>query len=84
MDFEKGQKCTNCGEPDEFSDETMCHECIDKWKNSLIVKERNRILDDIEDIIKKNLWATEKDGKAIALQFEEYRKKRDANVGVSE
>jgi len=84
MKFDKGQKCTNCGEPDEFSDETMCHECIDKWKDVLITKERNRILDDIDEIIKRNLWATEKDGKAISLQFEEYRENRDANVGVSE
>ena len=77
-DFKKGQKCTNCGKLDEFSDETMCHDCIAKWKDILIKKERNRILDDIENIIKINLWKTEGDGKAIALQFEEYRKNEDA------
>ena len=44
MVFEKGQKCTNCGKPDEFSDETLCGKCIAKWKDALILKERNRIL----------------------------------------
>ena len=53
MVFEKEQKCTNCGEPDEFSDETLCGKCIGKWKLSLYKKERDRILgliDEYDDI----------------------------------
>ena len=45
MAFEKNQKCTNCGQPDSFSDETMCHACIAKWRDALILKERNRIIE---------------------------------------
>lgn len=51
--FEKGQECTLCGKPDKFSDETMCHACINKWKLSLYKKERDRILgliDEYDDI----------------------------------
>lgn len=44
MVFKKGQKCTNCGEPDKFSDETLCGKCIGKWKLNLYKKERDRIL----------------------------------------
>lgn len=41
-----------------------------------------QILEDIEDIVKKNLWNTDKDGKAIAIQIEEYKK--DALVSGDE
>jgi len=50
MDFEKGQICTNCGEPDEFSDETMCRVCIDKWKEVLRIKERNRFIEHLDTL----------------------------------
>ncbi len=34
---------------------------------------KKQILGEIGAIIKKNLWETDKDGKAIAFQFKEYR-----------
>lgn len=44
----KGKPCTICGEPDDYSDETVCHNCIGKWKKVLEGKERERILQIIE------------------------------------
>ena len=36
----KGKPCTNCGMPDDYSDETLCHTCIRKWKLKIIERER--------------------------------------------
>ena len=59
---------------------------VDKMTERIILSERNKIFDDMEAIIKKNLWGSDKDGKAIALQFEEYRKDCDVpkQEGVTE
>ncbi len=51
MVLEKGHKCTNCGEPDEFSDETLCHSCIEKWRSVLITKETHRFLSKIDALV---------------------------------
>jgi len=38
MEYQKNQKCTQCGTPDEFSDETLCHTCIESWRATLELK----------------------------------------------
>lgn len=52
MGFKKQQLCTNCDKPDEFSDETLCHDCIELWKKVLekraYDKGINDLLKDIE------------------------------------
>ena len=40
----KGQLCTICKKQDDYSDETICHNCIEKWKKKLEQKERLRII----------------------------------------
>ncbi len=53
--YEKGQKdkliknqpCKICKKPDDYSEETICHECIEKWKEKLEEKERGRTLIEI-------------------------------------
>ena len=44
----KGKPCTICKEPDDYSDETICHNCIAKWKKILEWKERKRIVKEID------------------------------------
>lgn len=49
----KGKPCTICKNPDDYSDETVCHNCIGKWKKVLERKERKKVLIEVGESLDK-------------------------------
>ena len=67
--YKKLQPCTQCGKPDEFSDETLCHTCIESWRAALEKKAYDKALDDVENLIVGINYEPDSDWNNFVVKF---------------